>query len=177
MYYYGNLYRSDNLYNRNNAVEYALKYALDPNPNFKFLNSHGDGGGDCSSFVSQCLKVGGAPFAFKVSPWWYNMYSHRWSVSWAVAHSLYWTLKVREKNNSYGLKAAEVKDMGLLELGDIIQYEDASGIIYHSAIITAFTNETGGKTPLISQHSYNGRNVSYLKAKARKMHFMKIKVS
>lgn len=177
MYYYGNFYRSNNLYDRNSAVEYALTYALQPNPAFKFLDSHGEGGGDCSNFVSQCLKAGGAPFAYKAAPWWYNLNSHNWSISWAVAHSLYWTLKIREKNNNYGLKASEIKDKSLLELGDIIQYEDAKGSIYHSAIITAFANDKGEKVPVISQHSINGRNISYLKEKAKKMHFMKIIVS
>jgi hypothetical protein len=177
MYYYGNFYRSDNLYNRKNAVTYALNYALTPNTEYKFLKSHGDNGGDCTNFVSQCMNSGGAPLARNIAPWWYDIKSHRWSTSWTVAHSLYWTLKVRGKDNLKGLKGVEVESMDLLELGDIIQYEDKKRIIYHTAMITAFTNEKGERLPLISQHSYNERNITYVKPKAKKMHLMKIVVT
>lgn len=174
--YYTHIYRGNN-YNRQNAVRYALTYALNPNPNFIFFNLHGDGGGDCSNFISQCLNAGGAPFAYDSSPWWYNARNGSWSVSWAVAHSLYWTLKLRGEKRLKGLKATEVQDLGMLELGDLIQYEDYKGLIYHSAIITAYTFDGGQKVPLISQHTYNARNISYVKPQAKKMHFMKIEVS
>ena len=39
-------------YQREAAAEYAERYAIDPNPNYKYF---GDDGGDCTSFVSQCL--------------------------------------------------------------------------------------------------------------------------
>ncbi|MCM0646947.1 amidase domain-containing protein [Clostridium swellfunianum] len=181
MYYFGNFDRT-NRYNHENAVRYALTYALNPNPEFKFIPGRDDGGGDCTNFISQCLKAGGAPLAFDSSPWWYRMNGSRssddtWSVSWTVAHSLYWTLKVRNQSRLRGLKAKEVNDIQLLELGDIIQYEDKSGRIYHSAMVTAFSIDKGGRVPLISQHSYNLRNATHVKEKAKKMHFMKIEVS
>ncbi|MCM8711149.1 amidase domain-containing protein [Clostridium sp. SYSU_GA19001] len=174
MEYYGNFYKV-NGYNGENAVRYALTYALNPNPEYKYFSSHGEGGGNCSNFVSQCLKAGGAPFAYDSSPWWYK--GNTWSVSWAVAHALYWTLKVRAKKKMKGLKAFEVPSIESLSLGDLIQYEDYKEIIYHSAIVTAFTIDRGIKVPLISQNTYNARNISYIKPKAKKTHFMKIVVS
>ena len=181
MYYYGNLYRVNN-YNRQNAVRYALTYALNPNPSYRYLAVHGDGGGDCTNFMSQCLKAGGAPFSYNKQPWWYrknasNINKDTWSVSWAVAHSLYWMLKIRGQNKAAGLSAMEVQDIDDLELGDLIQYEDYKGLIYHSAMVTAFTYDKGEKVPLISQHTYDARNTTYIKEKAKKMHFMKIEVS
>jgi hypothetical protein len=181
MYFYGDFYRG-NRYNNDRAVRYALTYALKPNPEFRFFPGHDDGGGDCTNFMSQCIKAGGAPMAFGSSPWWYRMNGlsqkdDRWAVSWAVAHSLYWTLKTRSKSRLSGLKAREVQDMQQLELGDIIQYEDKNGIIYHSAMVTAFANDKGMRVPLITQHSKNAINISYYKEKAKKMHFMKIEVS
>jgi cell wall-associated NlpC family hydrolase len=178
MYFNSNLFRANN-YNRQNAVTYAIKYALNPNTGYKFLASHGDGGGDCSNFISQCLHAGGAPMSFDTSrPWWYKSIRNNdtWSVSWTVAHSLYWCLKVRGNNNIIGLKGIEVFDMDTLELGDIIQYENSREIIYHSAIITNFTYEKGLRVPLISQHSFNALNISYVKPAAKRTHFMKIKV-
>lgn len=181
MFNYRN-FNTENKYNRSSAVRYALTYALNPNPEYRFIPGRHDGGGDCTNFISQCLRAGGAPFAYGASPWWYNIgginpSDDRWSMSWSVAHSLYWTLKVRNKTRLPGLKAIEINDLQLLEPGDLIQYEDKNGSIYHSAMVTDFAISEGVRVPLITQHSYNGRNVTHIKDKAKKMHFMKIIVS
>ena len=181
MFFYGN-FRDANIYNNARAVRYAITYALNPNPEFRFIPGRDDGGGDCTNFMSQCLKAGGAPFAYNSSPWWYKVNGispsdDKWSISWTVAHSLYWTLKKRKQSRLRGLKAEEVKDMQMLKLGDLIQYEDKNGVIYHSAMVTAFTGDKGMRIPLITQHSVNGINITHIKPKAKKMHFMKIEVS
>lgn len=170
-----------NNYARGAAVKYAVTYAIKPNPLYRYFASHGEGGGDCSSFVSQCLHAGGAAMVYdKSKPWWYNrngttiVTRHTWSFSWSVAGSLYWFLKTRGTSKANGLKGIEVKNIDELELGDIIQYENASGAIYHSAIVTAFSYERGIREPLISQHSFNALNISYIKPKAKRMHLMKI---
>lgn len=170
-----------NRYMRERAVEYAVRHALEPNPSYRYFAVHGDGGGDCSNFISQCLRAGGAPMDYgSPRPWWYNnkggagAAKHTWSVSWAVAHSLYWCLKVRGSMNLPGLKASEVTDIDMLEPGDVIQYENHKGLIYHSTIITSFSYEKGARVPLISQHSFDGLNISYVKPAAKKMHLMKI---
>ncbi len=170
-----------NNYARVAAVKYAITYALKPNPLYRYFAAHGEGGGDCSSFVSQCLYAGGAAMIYdKTRPWWYSTNGtpltsrHTWSISWSVAGSLYWLLKTRGTARITGLRAIEVNNIDELELGDIIQYENAQGGIYHSAIITAFTHEKGTREPLISQHSFNALNISYIKPKAKKMHLMKI---
>jgi hypothetical protein len=182
MDFYSSMFRNNN-YNRQRAVQYANQYALTPNPSYRFFASHGEGGGDCTNFVSQCLLAGGAPMAFdSVRPWWYNKKKTTnnrddlWSNSWSVANSLYWCLKVRAKNNMHGLKGTEVEDMSLLELGDIIQYENLKGNIYHSAIVTEFILQKGMRVPLISQHTYNALNISHIKPAAKKAHFMKISI-
>jgi cell wall-associated NlpC family hydrolase len=170
-----------NKYSRDDAVRYAVRYALTPNTFYRYLPGRGDGGGDCSNFVSQCLKAGGAHMEYSLPrPWWYkgngtqDTRGDTWSVSWAVAHSLYWCLKVRYKLNLTGLKGMEVSDLNLLERGDIIQYENNREVIYHSAIITGFIYQGGKKVPLISQHSFDALNISYIKPAAKKMHFIKI---
>lgn len=170
-----------NSYARYAAVKYALTYALKPNPLYRYFAAHGDGGGDCSSFVSQCLHAGGAAMIYdKARPWWYSTNGttltgrHTWTISWSVANSLYWFLKTRSSLNMKGLRAIEVNNIDELELGDIIQYENAQRAVYHSAIITAFNYERGVREPLISQHSFNALNISHVKPKAKKMHLMKI---
>lgn len=173
-----------NKYNRADAVKYALQYGQKPNPAYRHMEVYNIAGGDCTNFVSQCLRAGGAPMAFGTSrPWWYDMRGggensdHRWSVSWAVAHSLYWCLKVRHEKKMSGLCAMEVSDISMLEPGDVIQYENSKGTIYHSAIVTDFAYLSGKQVPLITQHTFNAVNIPYIKSAAKKMHFMKVIVT
>jgi hypothetical protein len=177
---YTSIFHKSN-YSRRAAVKYAIAYAIKPNPLYRYFAVHGDGGGDCSSFISQCLYAGGALMIYdSPKPWWYNtngtglISKHTWSLSWSVANSLYWCLKTRGASNLNGLRGIEIQSIEALELGDIIQYENYTGAIYHSAIVTAFTYERGLREPLISQHSFNALNISYIKPKAKKMHLMKI---
>jgi hypothetical protein len=170
-------------YSGEDAVRYAVTYALHPNKSYRYLAYHGDGGGDCSNFISQCLKAGGAPMVYSgPRPWWYNnrgtpdIRDDTWSVSWSVANSLYWCLKTRGRLKLPGLKGIEVNDMDSLERGDLIQYEDVNSIIYHSVIITNFGYDRGVRIPLVSQHSFEGLNIPYMKPKASRMHFMKISI-
>lgn len=173
-------YHRENKYDRLGAVRYAKNHALFPNPSFKYFEVYETLGGDCTNFISQCLLAGNAPMTYTTDyAWWYNksgtynINDDKWSIPWAVAHSLYWTLKVNQQSGKPGPKGFEVDNVSILELGDLILYESSNGIIYHSAIITSFSNSE----PLIAQHTFEALNISYLKTwKARRMHFMKISV-
>jgi hypothetical protein len=72
--------------------------------------------------------------------------------------------------NVSGLKGIEVDDISLLELGDLIFYENFKGIINHSSIITDFYNGL----PLITQHSVEAVNISHIKKNKSRMHFIKL---
>ena len=160
-------------YNRKKAVDYALKHALSPNPSFLYLSSHISSGGNCTNFISQCLLAGGAEMSYSTNPWWYRQSSegHSWSVTWTVAHSLYWHIKNNTHKNLKGIKAEIVGLPTELSLGDIIFYENFQGKIHHSAIVTDYKNGL----PLISQNTYDLKNVSYIKDyPVKAMHFMHI---
>ena len=165
-----------NKYNRVAAVNYAIKYALVPNKTYKYFKSINEDGGDCTNFVSQCLRAGGAPMDYNnVRPWWYDIKRGKASVSWAVAHSLYWYLKINGSKNRNTIKGLEVEDINVLELGDLIFYENYNNIIFHSTIITSFIETSGNKVPLISQHSFDQLNAPYKKSyNYKKEHFIKI---
>jgi hypothetical protein len=173
-----------NAYNRKNAVNYATRYALTPNPEYRYFPLINDNSGDCSNFISQCLRAGGASMSHNPkNPWWYdnhgtfNKKDDTWSVSWAVANSLYWYLKINKNIHFGGPKGLEVNDLNELELGDVIFYEDYKNIIFHSAIITSFINVNGIVEPLISQHSDDRLNISYKKSYPyKKVHFLKITI-
>lgn len=162
------------IYLRKKAVEYAMRYALIPNPNYKYFQVHEGVGGDCTNFTSQCLKAGGAPLVYdSINPWWYNNKNSNvcWTLSWTVAHSLYWCLIINSECNLNGPKGIETENLDELEIGDLIFYEDINGLIYHSAIITSFFCDE----PLISQHTFNALNIPYPKPyRAVKNHFLKI---
>ena len=165
-----------NRYNRIAAVNYATRYALIPNKEYRYFKSANDNGGDCTNFLSQCLRAGGAPMDYNdLRPWWYDMRQGRASVSWAVAHSLYWYLKSNQSSNRNAIKGLEVNNMDELELGDLIFYENFNNVIFHGAVITSFVEVNGKREPLISQHTTDLLNVTYRKKyKYKKAHFIKI---
>ncbi|MBU3144381.1 amidase domain-containing protein [Clostridium sp. CF012] len=165
-----------NKYNRVEAVNYAVKYALEPNKKYKYFPSINENGGDCTNFVSQCLNAGGAPMDRNIiRPWWYDIKQGKGSVCWTVAHSLYWYLKVNQRINRNVIKGLEVEDITKLEIGDVIFYENYENTIFHAAIITSFIDEGKNREPRISQHTFNQLNETYKKSyNYKKMHFLKI---
>ena len=165
-----------NRYNRIGAVNYAIKYALQPNKEYKYFQSINEDGGDCTNFVSQCLKAGGASMDYNEHrPWWYNTKQGTASMCWAIAHSLYWYLRTNQSMNRAGIKGLEVEGISELEIGDVVFYENYQNTIFHAAIITSFINTNGNIVPRISQHSYNQLNESYIKNyEYKKAHFLKI---
>ncbi len=168
----------NNAYDRNNAVKYALTYALRPNPKYKYFPLINDKSGDCANFVSQCLLAGNSKMNFDHNnQWWYrfssasNTNTDTWSVSWAVAHSLYYYLRNNENSKSQFTKGLEVSNPSELEIGDLIFFQDNKGTIFHSSIVTSIYY---GK-PFISQHSFQARNIYYMNSyKASKYHYLKI---
>ena len=161
-------------YNKTAAVNYALKYALNPNGNFPFFPLEVSGG-DCTNFLSQCLYVGNCPMTHDAPcTWWINSKNNTWSYSWTIAGSLLNCLKSRGNSKSSGFFGIEVENYTSLDLGDTIFYEDSKGKIYHSALVTSFEDVGFTNLPLISQHTINASNIIFIKPKAAKTHFVKI---
>lgn len=83
-------------YNRIGARNYARKYALHYNPNYRNLNSSG---GDCANFVSQCLYEGGG---LSLDSYW-RPYNGEWALAKALprhmaGNGLFW--KTTEANKA-----------------------------------------------------------------------------
>lgn len=175
MYYISTFHRN-NRYSRNSAINYALTYGLKPNSNYRYFPLINGNGGDCTNFVSQSLLAGGAQMESSNKwSWWYRHLSsnqqNAWSISWAVAHSLYYYLRVNAEKNSTYTKGIELADKNDLELGDLIFFENNNGLIFHSSIVTSFSLGE----PLITQHSYERMNIPYEKSRPGiKYHFIKI---
>jgi len=154
-------------YQRDRAAAYALRYGIDPNPDYVYIADN-----DCTNFISQCLRAGGARNHFHPThPWWYvdgNM-----SGSWSVAAMLYWYILVSTENNQ-GITAKTfyqsthdplpVQITDTIQQGDLIQYRNGEGHIQHSTVITGFMETERGMEPLVTQHTRNAVNIPWRKA-------------
>ena len=73
-------------YNRNSAVSYALSWALRRNPQYYDFS---DLGGDCTSFISQCVFAGSGIMNFTPIFGWYYFSSFDRSPSWSGVEFFY----------------------------------------------------------------------------------------
>jgi hypothetical protein len=133
-------------YNRLKAVQYAERWWNSYNPAYKKFHV------DCTNFISQCLKAGGAPmrgYPNRRQGWW--MQNGSWSYSWSVANSL----RLYLSQSKTGLKAIEVRNAADLQLGDVICYDfQGDGRFDHTTIVTA---KDAYGMPLVNAHTSNSR--------------------
>lgn len=153
-------------YNISRAVDYALTYALEMNPQF---GNYEKLGGDCTNYVSQCLYAGGIPFdeeGLDVRYEWYWFSETMRAPSWTAADSLKFYMENNNKveQPSLGLRAKPISIYDLLR-GDVIQFVDGDDQAYHSIICTGYLVRNGRVVDyLISQHSgYRDDNSGRLK--------------
>lgn len=135
-------------YDRKAAVAYADRWWNGYNPAYRQITDN-----DCTNFISQCLRAGGAPMTFigqTDKGWWYSGHGgaqDTWSYSWAIAHSLRWHLA----QGGSGLAADEVSQARELTLGDVICYDfDGDGRWQHNTIVVA--HDASGE-PLVNAHT------------------------
>lgn len=136
------------VYDRSAAVRYAEHWWNDANPAYQFFEVN-----DCTNFISQCLRAGGAPmrgFPNRSVGWWYQ--SDDWSFSWSVSHAFRWYLSGSTK----GLRATEVDSPDKLRPGDVICYDfQGDGRYDHSTIVVA---KNADRMPLVNAHTNNSRH-------------------
>lgn len=148
-------------YNREKAVSYAEKWAFSRNPRYMSFDGIG---GDCTSFVSQCLYAGSGVMNYTpVMGWYYNSAADR-APAWSGVPYLYQFLTGNRSVGPFAHEAAIEK----LELGDIIQLGDASGKWYHSLLVCK-----AGANPYVTTHTFDAWMCplsSYTYANARGLH-------
>lgn len=115
-------------YNRKKAVEYATKWAYKRNPKYYNFDSVG---GDCTSFISQCIYAGCNTMNYKKHiGWYYNSQADR-TASWSGVEYLFNFLT---KNKGIGPRAIRV-NISDLTIGDIIQLRFLKDRFSHSLLI------------------------------------------
>ena len=114
-------------YDRSKAAAYAEKWAFSRNP--RYISFDGMGG-DCTSFVSQCLYAGTGVMNFtRDTGWYYNSASDR-AAAWSGVPYLY---RFLTGNKGPGPYAQEVGREDAVS-GDVVQLGDAGGYT-HAALI------------------------------------------
>lgn len=123
-------------YDRISAVEYARRWALDRNPNFK---DYEELGGNCTNFISQCINAGGIPMDHQgnnIMKQWYWYSDKSRTPSWTGSQPFFEYLinNNNDDTDNFGVYASE-SAYDELELGDLVQLIE-NGRAYHTMIIS-----------------------------------------
>ena len=128
-------------YNRDRAIEYARRWALSRNPLFIDFTGRG---GDCTSFVSQCLFAGCGVMNYTPTFGWYYISSDNRAPAWAGVDELFNFLtgapQFADVNGGTGPRGIDARAGTDIEIADIIQLQNDMGEFYHSLIISGFTD-------------------------------------
>lgn len=153
-------------YNRKKAIEYAKKWAYSRNPKYYNFDSIG---GDCTSFISQCIYEGSGIMNYtKDIGWYYNSINDR-SPSWSGVDFLYSFLI---NNKSVGPRGNKV-ELDKMEIGDIVQLSFDGIKFSHSLIVVNINGVLTLDNIYIASHtydSYNRRISSYTFKNSRFIH-------
>ena len=134
-------------YNRQKAVDYALKWALTYNPDYyKFT----DIGGDCTNYISQCLLHGDAKMNYNKTEGWYYINASNRSPSWT---SVFYLQKFLLENKTLG-PFGHITRISQVQPGDIIQIRQNPFRFNHSVIVTRVEN---GEI-YVCAHTHNVKN-------------------
>ena len=149
-------------YDRTSAINYAKKWALSRNPQYYNFDSVG---GDCTSFVSQCLFAGSKKMNYNhVNGWYYNN-GYDKSPSWSGVEFLY---KFLTTNKRYGPRGKELSQTEIIP-GDIAQLSFDGVTFGHSLFIINISGPSLNNIA-VATHTYDvlGKKVgeySFLKVR------------
>lgn len=130
-------------YDRKSALEYAKKWALARNPKYYNFDPVG---GDCTSFVSQCLFAGSKKMNY--NNWYYNN-GYDKSPSWSGVEFLYKFLITNTGLGPHGIEVSPDK----VEVGDIAQLSFNGFKFEHSLFIISTANDY--KNFSIAAHTFD----------------------
>lgn len=159
-------------YDRVKAKEYAKKWAYSRNPKYYNFDNIG---GDCTSFVSQCIYNGSGVMNYnKNTGWYYNSINNR-SPSWTGVDFFY---KFLINNKGIGPRG-EVVGIDRIQIGDVVQLKFDENMFSHTLIIVNIKGELNLKNIYVASHSYdsyNRRVLSYNFQDIRFIHIEKITI-
>ncbi len=152
------------IYKREDAIAYAKKWAYSRNPQYYNFDPVG---GDCTSFISQCIYSGSQVMNYNQYGWYYKNGNNK-SPSWSGVEYLY---KFLTQNKSIGPYGREV-GLEQVEIGDIAQLSFDGKTYGHSLLIVETDKSNNLNKTLIATHtidayrksigSYNFKNIRYI---------------
>lgn len=148
-------------YDRQKTIEYAKKWAFSRNPKYYNFDPVG---GDCTSFISQCIYAGSGTMNYDRYGWYYRNGNDK-SPSWSGVEYLHKFLTQNKGAGPYG----EESNIQSVQVGDIIQLSFDGKIFGHSLLII----EKNPNKTLISTHTQDeyGRSIAtYNFSKIRFIH-------
>ncbi len=154
------------LYDRNKVIEYAKKWALSRNPKYYNFDNVG---GDCTSFVSQCIFAGAKVMNYTKDVGWYYINGNNKSPSWSGVDFLYKFLINNKSVGPYG-KEAKINE---IEIGDIAQLSFDGDKFEHTLMIVNIENKFTLSKIKIASHTFDSFNKAiseYLFQKIRFIH-------
>lgn len=157
-------------YDIKSAIKYAKKWAFDRNPKYYNFDNVG---GDCTSFISQCIYEGSKVMNYNQNGWFYKNGNNK-SPSWSGVEFLYNFLINNKGIGPYGIETS----MDKIALGDLIQLSFDGKIFGHSLIVVKIKNPLMLNNIFIAAHTYDSYNKpvsSYNFKKIRYVHIEKVR--
>ena len=155
-------------YDRISAVMYAKKWALSRNAKYYNFDHVG---GDCTSFVSQCLYAGSKVMNYTPITGWYYRSGFDKSPSWSGVEFLYNFLV---NNKEIGPRGSLVSQ-NEVQLGDIAQLSFNGINFEHSLFIIDINNINDINKVYIATHTYDALHKSIGEYQFSKIRFIHIK--
>ncbi len=135
-------------YNREKAIAYAHKWAFSRNPKYYNFDNVG---GDCTSFISQCVYAGNGVMNYKRDLGWYYSSPINRSAAWS---SVIYFHKFMTTNKGVG-PFGRVSNIEEVIPGDIVQLHIDGSRFHHSLIIVDILGENTFDNILIATHYYD----------------------
>lgn len=156
-------------YDRTSAIAYAKKWALSRNPKYYNFDAVG---GDCTSFVSQCLFAGSNKMNYNRENGWYYNNGYSKSPSWSGVQFLY---KFLTTNKGYGPRGIEASHNEIIP-GDIAQLSFNGSTFGHSLFIIDVAGPSLNNIA-VATHTYDtlGKKIGkYTFSKIRFIHIQNV---
>lgn len=146
-------------FNRTAMYNYARTHAYDYNENYGDFTYYG---GDCTNFVSQIIKAGGAPYDTTGNYVWYyyDIYTNNYSYSWSSVNSLYYYLTGNDYIGPQGTLANTTDIQYGMMRGDVVQINTnySSDNIYEHAVAIVFYQPGSTTSTKVAAHTANAFN-------------------
>jgi hypothetical protein len=140
------------VYDRDAAVAYAHRWALDRNPKYYDFENLG---GDCTNFCSQVLYAGGCPMNDSKGNGWYYYSLNNRAPAWTGVEFFY---RFVTGNRARGPQGRQVSPSDI-RLGDFIQLNFSDGGAFDHCLVVVANPEPGNLSRvLISCHTVDRDN-------------------